>query len=444
MTNELRVLWYVDVPPGPLAMRTGQAVSAGPMSWAESLIGALAGRPGLRLGIVSTAPVPCRPFEEDGITYYAVPGPRPAVRSALSWSRWSHPSVHVLRPDLAPAMAALRSFGPDVVHVHGTEGPFGMLAGMSSVPCVISLQGLLVVCTRFWLQGIPPREYRRLVFSTTFWQGGGLLHSHIDIRRRAERERVILESGSDFIGRTQWDRRVLLGANPEARYWHCDEVLREPFYSTEWSDHPETPFVIYSTGSAMPIKGTECLIETIGILSRAGMAGVRLRVAGVPSGSELEAIYRRFADRHHVGDRVKLLGRLDATQLVDELLGCHVYVHPSRIDNSPNSLAEAMLLGVPCVASFAGGIPSMISDGVSGILVPAGDSYAIAGAVRDIRNDREAAVALGRAARATAFARHDPRLIAERMMAIYDGVAQGQPVRLDEADSTSLGGGQRD
>lgn len=420
----MRVLWYMDVPPAPLAKRTGQPIAVGPMSWAESLRDALVGIDGVELGIVSTAPAPWERFEEDGITYYAVPGPPPAGRSALSWSRWSHPSVLVLRPDLAPAMAALRSFGPDVVHVHGTEGPYGLLAGMSSVPCVISLQGLLVLCTRFWLQGVPPREYRRLVFSTTFRQGGGLLHGHIDIRRRAERERVILESGSDFIGRTQWDRRVLLGANPDARYWHCDEVLRAPFYSAEWSGHRQARYVIYSTGSAMPPKGIECLIEAIAVLARTGMADVELRVAGVPSGSELEGIYGRLADRHHVADRVKLLGRLDATQLVDELLGCHVYVHPSRIDNSPNSLAEAMLLGVPCVASFAGGIPSMVSDGVSGLLVPVGDPYALAGAVRDVRDDPDAAAALGRAARMEALVRHDPERIARRMLEIYSAVAR--------------------
>jgi len=431
------VLWYVDVPPGPLAVRSGQAVSAGPMSWAESLRGALAGQPGLRLGIVSMAPAPCRPFEENDITYYAVPWLRSAGRRELVPKRWSHPPV--LEPDLAPALAALRSFDPDVVHVHGTEGPFGMLAGVSSVPCVISLQGLLVVYTRFWLKGIAPREYGRLVFSREFLRGRGLLHEHIDLRRRAERELCILESGSDFIGRTQWDRRVLLGANPDARYWHCDEVLREPFYSAEWSDHPEARFVIYSTGSAMPIKGTECLIETIGILSRTGMADVRLRVAGVPSGSKLEAIYRRLADRHHVSDRVKLLGRLDATQLVDELLGCHVYVHPSRIDNSPNSLAEAMLLGVPCVASFAGGIPSMICDGVSGLLVQVGDPYALAGAVRDVRDDPSAAAALGRGARVAALARHDPERIARRMLDIYSAVTSRQLGRLKDAGVTSSG-----
>jgi glycosyltransferase involved in cell wall biosynthesis len=424
VSDELRVLWYVDVPPGPLAERTGQAVAAGPMSWAESLREALSRTSGVKLGIVSTAPAPCDPFEEDGVTYFSVPGQRATGRWASAWSRWSHPPV--LEHDLTATTAAVRSFAPSVVHVHGTEGPFGLLASMIAVPCVMSLQGLLVVYTRFWLQGISPREYGRLVFSREFLRGGGLLHGHVELKRRAERERLILASGSDFIGRTEWDRRVLLGANPGARYWHCDEVLRTPFYSSEWREHTQPGFVVYSTGSDMPFKGTECLIESIAILSRTGMTDVRLRVAGVRSGSELEAMYYRLAARHHISDRVELLGRLDAPQLVDELLACHVYVHPSRIDNSPNSLAEAMLLGVPCIAAFAGGIPSMMCDGVSGILVPPGDPYAIAGAVRDMRCDREAAAALGRAARATAQTRHDPTRIAERMTAIYDGVSRGQ------------------
>lgn len=438
MKNDLRVLWYVDVPPDPLAERTGQAIAVGAMGWVESLRRALAHLPGLRLGIASTAPAPCSPFQDDGVMFYAVPGPRPSRRWAAAPKRWLHPSVLV--HDLAPVLTPLLSFGPDVVQVHGTEGPFGLLAGNCPVPCIVSLQGLLVTYTRFWLQGIPTREFGRLLFTKQFRQGLGLLHEHVDLQRRAERERLILESGSDYIGRTQWDRRVLLGANPNARYWHCDEVLRTPFYSARWSSPSNSQFVIYSTGSSMPFKGTESLVEAVAIASRAGMPDVRLRVAGVPSGSELEAIYHRLADHHHVGDRVKFLGRLDAAHLVGELLGCDVYVHPSRIDNSPNSLAEAMLLGVPCVATFAGGIPSMVDDGVSGLLVQAGDPYALAGAIRGVRDDPATAAALGRQARTTALMRHDPEHIATRMLEIYAAVAGGQPLLPADAGTAQVGG----
>src|ERR1019366_9695896 len=114
--------------------------------------------------------------------------------------------------------------------------------------------------------------------------------------------------------RTRWDQRVLLAANPGARYWHCDEMLRAPFYSAQWSPHRDGPFTVYCTGSSMPFKGAECLIESTKVLSRSGVRDVNVRIAGVPVGSELEAIYSRLADRFGVGDRVHFLGRLNPGQ----------------------------------------------------------------------------------------------------------------------------------
>lgn len=108
MTSELRVLWYLDLPPRPLAMKTGQAIAEGPRSLAESLRGALATVPGLGLGAVSMAPTPCRLFDEDGVTYYAVPGPRLAGRLKSARRRWSHTSV--LQRDLASTLGALLKF----------------------------------------------------------------------------------------------------------------------------------------------------------------------------------------------------------------------------------------------------------------------------------------------------------------------------------------------
>src|SRR5665647_2198343 len=116
MPDKLRVLWYVDVPSAPLARRTGQEAMVGPMSWADALREALTRLPNLKLGVVSTAPVPCEPFEEESTVFYAVPGPAIAGRLKSAFQRWSHPSV--LESDMTSALAALRSFSPDVVHVH--------------------------------------------------------------------------------------------------------------------------------------------------------------------------------------------------------------------------------------------------------------------------------------------------------------------------------------
>lgn len=66
-------------------------------------------------------------------------------------------------------------------------------------------------------------------------------------------------------------------------------------------------------------------------------------------------------------DKVTVLGSLSDVQMKEAYLRSHVFACPSALENSPNSLGEAMLLGLPCVASRTGGIPDMAEDGTSAL-----------------------------------------------------------------------------
>jgi len=107
-------------------------------------------------------------------------------------------------------------------------------------------------------------------------------------------------------------------------------------------------------------------------------------------------------------------------------LMCDVYLHPSRSDNSPNSLCEAMLLGVPCIASTAGGIPSLATDNVDALLVPPGDAYSLAGAVKSLFSDSSTASRLSEAARQRARVRHDPAVVRDELIQAYTSVVESQ------------------
>ncbi len=212
--------------------------------------------------------------------------------------------------------------------------------------------------------------------------------------------------------------------NPQATYYHCDEIMRPEFTAVRWTLEGHRGDTVYTTSSALMGKGTECLLEAAAIMKRRGGRTVTVRIAGVHPGSELDAMYRRAAERLGVAGQVLWLGRIDAAALARELETADVFAYPSHVDNSPNSVAEAMLVGAPIVAANVGGISSLVGDGKEGILTPRGDAVALAAGVTLLLDDRRAAARLGACARRTALVRHDPEHVAARTLDIYREVGE--------------------
>src|ERR1019366_2642539 len=116
---------------------------------------------------------------------------------------------------------------------------------------------------------------------------------------------------------------------------------------------------------------------------------------------------------------VTFTGPVDAPTLAAFLLKANVFASPSWIDNSPNSIAEAMLVGTPCVASFTGGLTTIVTPGETALMYPPGDSALLAAAVDRIFDDDALALRLTSAAKSIALRRHDPRRIVTRQLEIY-------------------------
>ena len=126
---------------------------------------------------------------------------------------------------------------------------------------------------------------------------------------------------------------------------------------------------------------------------------------------------------------VRYTGPLDEAAMKQAYLDADLYLLPSSSENSPNSLGEAMLLGLPCVASAAGGIPDMLADGREGALyAPPGDAAALAGAVLRVLGAPDAGAALGAAAQARAQKTHDPAANARALAGIYTAILDGAEI----------------
>ncbi|MGH8719904.1 MAG: glycosyltransferase family 4 protein [Burkholderiales bacterium] len=117
----------------------------------------------------------------------------------------------------------------------------------------------------------------------------------------------------------------------------------------------------------------------------------RLSIAG--SGPEEENL-RQLAARLGITDSVIFTGRLDNEQMAELYLAADLMVNPSRVDNMPISILEALASGVPVVSTRAGGIPYLVEDGKTALLVPPRDPEAMARAILAVLEGREKARAM--------------------------------------------------
>jgi glycosyltransferase involved in cell wall biosynthesis len=120
----------------------------------------------------------------------------------------------------------------------------------------------------------------------------------------------------------------------------------------------------------------------------------RLSVAG--EGAELQRL-TAMVDALGITAAVRFTGPLDREQIATLYREADILVNPSRVDNMPNSVLEALACGLPVVSTRAGGVPYLVRDGVSALLVDAGDAEAMAEAILRLLRDAELAERLATA-----------------------------------------------
>lgn len=417
----MRVLWFTGV---QLPALSGQGLTRG--GWQEGLRRALeTHQPQVELGIVNFGPAGREPLIQGNATYFTIPRKSPRGKLSRALNAWRH-TVYSAE-DLAQAIEMVARFKPDLVHFHGTENFYGLIADRISPPSVLSLQAIIHGLQPFLFTDAGPRDFLRQLGSKKFIKGGGLIHRGLTLKAYLPVELKILGTCRNFIGRTGWDRAVLAALNPAARYFHCDEVMTDTYYTTEWRTEAASQEVIYTTTTDAFFKGSLTLARAVAILKRRGWKDVQLRLAGAEARSYVGAAVTELARKEGLAKNIVWLGRLSPAQIAEEMLHAGVYVHASHMDNSPNSLCEAMLAGMPCVAAFAGGVPSLVTDGVDGLLYHDRDAYILADKIARVLSDPALASRLGGQARRRALARHDPPGVAARTVEIYSQVAAGQP-----------------
>ena len=262
---------------------------------------------------------------------------------------------------------------PDVVHIHGTECSHGY-AYMSACGCdnvVISIQGLTSAYYYYYYGMTKNDIYRNLTFRDII--RGSILSGQKQFKQRAAYEIEMIKNAKHIIGRTSWDKARVWAINPNAEYHFCNETLRSDFYDgSRWIYNKCDKHSIFLSQAGYPIKGLHQVLKAMPfILRHYPDTSIRIAGADITKSSTLSEKLRlsgygryikRLINKNALEDKVTFTGSLNGEQMKQEYLRTNVFVCPSTIENSPNSLGEAQILGTPCIASYVGGIPDMMKE----------------------------------------------------------------------------------
>ena len=417
----MRVLWTVNLIPREMAasLQLPGEVLGG---WVESMAGQLRGDADVELAIACKTEDPDLQFCQtiDRITYYS-----------LSYT----PKTKFAELE-ARCREIAEEFRPDVIHVEGTEFLHAKamltVGKQMGIPVVVSMQGILNGQYQYQCGQLPIDD---MMFSRSLTNifAAWILHLRKTrwYRPRMKPEREIIENADYVLGRTTWDRAHTYAINPRARYYACARVLRPAFYETRWDPDKMERHSIYVGNGYYALKGLHFVLQAMALL-RKEYPDVKLYVAGYPpyrEGDNRSALKKGYAaylkklvKDLKLEDCVTFTGPLKADEVAERLATVNAYVLASAVENSPNTLGEAMLVGTPCVASYVGGVPDMVTDGEDALIFRNDDPALMAWKIKQIFDDEALCARLSENGQRRARETHDPVRNAAALMAAYRSI----------------------
>lgn len=335
----------------------------------------------------------------------------------------------------------LQEVKPDIIHIFGTEfiHSLTMINACEKLNLldfvVINIQGLVSVIHDHYYSNLPDKVIKANTIRD-FLKNDNIEQQRKKFEVRGSNEILALMKIKHVIGRTTWDKAYTTQLNPKIKYHFCNETLRNSFYSRSWDISKCEKYSIFISQAGYPIKGFHNLLQAMPkILNR--FPESRIYVTGKSPMSSLSLTddlkknyYQKYLTqlikKYNLENMVTFLGNLDESNMCDRFLKSHVFVLPSSIENSPNSLGEAMILGVPSIASYVGGIPDLLVDKKEGFLYHSDESFMLSYYINLIFEDTELAKKISENSRKHASKTHNIIENTNRLLEIYHEIIKNE------------------
>lgn len=327
--------------------------------------------------------------------------------------------------------AILEDFKPDIVHIFGTEYPHTLAmvrAWNRPNQTLIGIQGLCYAYAQVYMADLPQTVQHKRTFRDVI-KKDGLIQQQEKFIQRGKYEIEALGLVGHVTGRTDFDREETKQHAPNAVYHFMNETLRDEFYIDSWNINRIERYSIFVSQGNYPIKGLHYVLQILPKLVEAHKETM-IYVAGdvitaydsVKDKIKISGYGKYLLDmikKNKMQEHVKFVGRLQSDKMCARYLRSHIFLCPSAIENSPNSVGEAMLLGVPVVAADVGGIHNLLTDNKDGILYQHDKLEQMKDAILRIFDDDKLALSMSSNAKEHAAKTHDAQKNYQRLLEIY-------------------------
>lgn len=410
----MRILWLTNMIPGAVQKKLGRNAFGG--LWVDQVLSDMMNQADTSVRVLCLGTRDIAGEAEPRLSYHV----------------FQEKCPYVYEPGLeAMFREEICTFRPDVIHIWGTE--YGHTLAMVNAAAaadrldqtVVSIQGMCSEIAQHYADGLPASVYYGFSIRDILRMDNVWLQQKKFVRR-GELEIAALQQVRHVIGRTLWDYACTEKINPQRQYHFCNETLREAFYTDFWKYARCTKHRIFASSCAYPVKGFHYLLEAFAEVQKVypdatiSVTGRNVFQSGLHS-SGYEQYLAKLIRRMGAKEKILFCGDLNAEQMKREYLRANVFVMPSTIENSPNSLGEAMLLGVPCVASRVGGTEVLMNRD-EGILYR--NPKVLAEIILDVFAMEENAAVMGRRAAEHAWKTHAPAANHRRLLQIYADISK--------------------
>ena len=423
----MKILWLVNIIMPELAEHLGQK----PSVFGGWLTGAMEAvrSSGYELSVVTTEKNTkyAGKYAVKGVTYYITECSDNAA----------------MRRDFRTILDAER---PDVIHIYGTEFEHSWAMSQEADPnrTLVSVQGLVSYYSDHVYGGVPERICRdtRLHRLLRRLQKGG---QSIELQKQSYQQRARTEiatlSRVRYVnGGTAWGDGCARLIQPEVNLLQCGLILRSSFYGPErWdseSCEKHSIFTIYT----YPIKGFDMFLHALSSVvqrfpdTKVYVAGRRcgyrsfgpLKKKLMDLAPDYDWYVQGLIEKYDLKKHLVFCGFMDEARMRERLLKSNVFVSASSIENHSTALGEAMISGVPSVASCVGGLQEMISNGEDGFLYPFNEPYTMAYNICRIFEDPALAEQFSVKGHQHAARTYDREANAKHLLEMYRTILTGQ------------------